>query len=40
MGEQRRSRLTAILLEAEQIAQLDGGAVPVGVLEDLEGHGR
>ena len=36
MGEQRRSRLAAILLEAEPIAQLDGYAVPVGAFEDLE----
>ena len=32
VGEQGGSRLAAILLEAEPIAQLDGGAVPVGRL--------
>ena len=39
MGEQRSSRFPAVLVEAERIAQLDGRAVPVRALEDLEGHG-
>ena len=39
MGEQRGSRFASILVEAEQIAQLDGRAVPVRALQNLEGHG-
>ena len=39
MGEQRGSRFASILVEAEQIAQVDGRAVPVRALQNLEGHG-
>ena len=39
MSEQRGSRFAAVLVEAEQITEFDGGAVPVGALENLEGHG-
>jgi len=40
MGEQRRPRLSAVLREAEQVPELDRCAVPVGALQDLEGHWR
>ena len=39
VGEQRGSRFAAVLVEAKQITQLDGRAVPVRALEDLEGIG-
>ncbi len=38
MGEQRRPRLAAILRQAEQVSELDRSPVPVGALEDLQGH--
>jgi len=31
MGEQRGSRFAAIFLEAKQITEFDGGAVPVAL---------
>jgi hypothetical protein len=40
MGEQRGSRFPAVLVEAEQITEFDWRAVPIGPLDDLEGHRR